>query len=60
LVADPHLLYDVGENCSYINAYKGGNNTGFCQQYHGNVGYVGAQMNDKIWSLHIQSAWRVC
>jgi hypothetical protein len=49
-----------GNNCKYINAYKGGNNTGFCQQYYGNVGYVGATMNDKVWSLHIQSAWRAC
>jgi hypothetical protein len=49
-----------GNNCAYINAYQGGKNTGFCQQYHGNVGYVGAAMNDKVWSLHIQSAWRAC
>jgi hypothetical protein len=49
-----------GNNCSYINAYQAGLNTGFCFQYHGNVGYVGAVMNDKIWSLHVQSAPRVC
>jgi hypothetical protein len=49
-----------GNNCSYVNAYKGGNNTGFCAMYHGNVGYVGAFMNDKIWSFHVQSAPRNC
>jgi hypothetical protein len=49
-----------GNNCSFVNAYKGGNNTGFCAMYHGNVGYVGAFMNDKIWSFHVQSAPRNC
>ena len=49
-----------GNNCSYVNAYQGPSATGYCVHYHGNVGYVGATMNDRIVSFRVSSAFRLC
>lgn len=49
-----------GNNCYYQNAYTGLSRTGTCAHYHGNVGYPGASMNDRISSFRVSSAFRLC
>jgi hypothetical protein len=47
-------------NCTMIDAFHDANQSGFCVHFFGNVGYVGARLNDHVFSYHLSSGSDWC
>jgi hypothetical protein len=47
-------------NCVNIDGFHDLSQTGFCVHWHGNVSYVGARLNDHVYSMHVSAGVDYC